>query len=419
MPPTIYKRVFEFLILLFLSKVRLILKGQYNICYKSIPLQKKIGMRSLLFCSFFSLLVISCQKKEVSVVDREKIVNSVTYASGLSIEKFSTYSVVKVANPWPNATAVYTYILYQKGAKIPSQLENFPAIQVPIKSIVVTSTTHIPALELLGVETTLKGFPNTNYVSSEKTRALIDQNKVREIGNNQNLNTEVLLEMQPDVLIGFGVDGEQNTYQQLQKNGLNIIYNGDWTEQNPLGRAEWIKLFGVLYGLEEKADVIFKSIEKNYVEAQKLAQKAKVKPTVLCGAIYQDQWFLPQGNSWAALFIKEANGQYLWSETEGMGSLALSFETVLDKAQNADFWIGPGQFTTFDELLKSNPNYAFFKPVQTKKVYSYSAKKGKTGGVIYYELAFSRPDLVLKDMIKIIHPELMSDYELFFLEQLK
>jgi iron complex transport system substrate-binding protein len=380
---------------------------------------KKIGMRSLLFCSFFSFLVISCQKKEVSVVDREKMGNSVSYASGLSIEKFSTYSVVKVANPWPNSTADYTYILHQEGAKIPSELQNFTAIQVPIKSIVVTSTTHIPALELLGVETTLKGFSNTNYVSSEKTRALIDQKKVREIGNNQNLNTEVLLEMQPDVLIGFGVDGEQNTYRQLQKNGLNIIYNGDWTEQNPLGRAEWIKLFGVLYGLEEKADVIFKSIEKNYVEAQKLAQKAKVKPTVLCGAIYQDQWFLPQGNSWAALFIKEANGQYLWSETEGMGSLALSFETVLDKAQNADFWIGPGQFTTFDELLKSNPNYAFFKPVQTKKVYSYSAKKGKTGGVIYYELAFSRPDLVLKDMIKIIHPELMSDYELFFLEQLK
>ncbi len=380
---------------------------------------KKISMRSLLFFLSFSFLVISCQKKEVVVLEKEKINNAIVYASGLSIEKHATYSIVKVANPWPSSSANYTYVLYQEGAKIPAELEKFTAIQVPIKSIVVTSTTHIPALELLGVETTLRGFPNTNYVSSEKTRALIDQNKVREIGNNQNLNTEVLIEMKPDVLIGFGVDGEQNTYQQLQKNGLNIIYNGDWTEQNPLGRAEWIKLFGALYGMEEKANSIFKSIEKNYLEAQILAQKATLKPTVMCGAIYQDQWYLPQGNSWAALFIKEANGQYLWSETDGTGSLALSFETVLDKAQNADYWIGPGQFTTFDELLKSNPNYAFFKPVQTKKVYSYSSKKGKTGGVIYYELAFSRPDLVLKDIIKIMHPELMPDYELYFLEQLK
>ena len=380
---------------------------------------KKNSMRSLLFVIFSYLFLISCQKKEVVVLDNEKINNAVVYANGLSIEKYATYSVVKVANPWPTTSEKYTYVLYQEGAKIPTDLEKFTAIQVPIKSIVVTSTTHIPALELLGVESTLKGFPNTSYVSSEKTRALIDQNKVREIGNNQNLNTEVLLEMQPEVLIGFGVDGEQNTYQQLQKNGLNIIYNGDWTEQNPLGRAEWIKLFGVLYGMEEKAEAIFKSIEKDYLEAQQLAQKATVKPTVMCGAIYQDQWYLPQGNSWAALFIKEANGQYIWSETKGAGSLALSFETVLDKAQNADYWIGPGQFTTFEELLKSNPNYAFFKPVQTKQVYSYSSKKGKTGGVIYYELAFSRPDLVLKDVIKIMHPELMKEYELFFLEQLK
>jgi iron complex transport system substrate-binding protein len=97
----------------------------------------------------------------------------------------------------------------------------------------------------------------------------------------------------------------------------------------------------------------------------------------------------------------------------------LSFETVLEKAQNADFWIGPGQFSSFEELEKANPNYSYFKAVQAKKVYSFSSKKGKTGGVIYYELASSRPDLVLKDLIKILHPELLPEYDLYFFEQLK
>jgi iron complex transport system substrate-binding protein len=225
--------------------------------------------------------------------------------------------------------------------------------------------------------------------------------------------------MQPDVIIGFGVDGEKKTYDQLQQNGLKILYNGDWTEQHPLGRAEWIQLFGVLFGKDEQADLVFKTLEKDYLEAVKLAQNAHSKPTIFSGAIYQDQWYLPQGKSWAAQFLENAYGNYLWAASEGTGSLSLSFETVLEKAEKADFWIGPGQFTSFEQIEKANPNYKYFKAVQNKNVYSFSSKKGKTGGVIYYELASSRPDLVLKDLIKILHPELVPEYELYFFEKLK
>ncbi|WP_396174324.1 ABC transporter substrate-binding protein [Flavobacterium sp.] len=375
-------------------------------------------MKIRLLFVLYSFFLLACQNnkknEDVSIVAQ----NSIRYANGLSIQKFDTYSVVTVSNPWPTAAKNYTYILHQKGAAIPDSLQNHAAIQVPIRSIVVTSTTHIPVLELLGVENFLVGFPNTNYVSSEKTRALIDAKKVREIGTNQSLNTEVLLDMQPDVIIGFGVDGEKKTYDHLQQNGLKILYNGDWTEQHPLGRAEWIQLFGVLFGVEDKADLVFKKIEKDYFDAVELAKKADSKPTILSGAIYQDQWYLPQGKSWAAQFLDNAHGDYLWKDSGGTGSLSLSFETVLEKAQNADFWIGPGQFSSFEELEKANPNYSYFKAVQTKKVYSFSSKKGKTGGVIYYELASSRPDLVLKDLIKILHPELLPEYDLYFFEQL-
>lgn len=364
-------------------------------------------------------LFFSCQEKQESQIKKQPAENYIRYANRLSIQKYTDFSIVTVSNPWPTSDKKYIYILNQKGAKIPDSLLNYTRIQVPIQSIVVTSTTHIPALELLEVESKLVGFPNTSYISSEKTRALTETGQVREIGNNQSLNIEVLLDMQPDVIIGFGVDGEKKTYDNLQQNGLKVLYNGDWTEQHPLGRSEWIQLFGVLFGLEEKADSIFKTIEKEYQGAIDLVQKATSKPTILSGAIYQDQWYLPQGKSWAAQFLNNAGGIYLWSASEGTGSLSLSFETVLEKAQNADFWIGPGQFTSFEELEKANPNYKYFKAVQNKNVYSFSSKKGKTGGVIYYELAPNRPDVVLKDLIKILHPDLIPGHELYFFEKLK
>lgn len=376
-------------------------------------------MKKYLLLSIFTILFISCQQKPKTINDNTSPENYIRYATRLSIQKYDDFSIVTVSNPWPSAENNYTYILHKQSAQIPDSLQKYSAIQVPIQSIVVTSTTHIPALELLKVEDRLVGFPNTDYISSEKTRTLIETGKVREIGSNQSLNTEVLLDMQPDVIIGFGVDGEKKTYDNLQQNGLKILYNGDWTEQHPLGRAEWIQLFGVLFGLEEKADTVFKTIEKEYQEAVKLAQKATSKPTIFSGAIYQDQWYLPQGKSWAAQFLSNAGGNYLWQDSEGTGSLSLSFETVLEKAQNADFWIGPGQFTSFEQLEKANPNYKYFKAVQNKNVYSFSSKKGKTGGVIYYELASNRPDLVLKDLIKILHPELLKEYELYFFEKLK
>ena len=375
----------------------------------------KIRLLSVLF--IFVLNACQNNKQKETVISSSE--NSIRYATGLSIQKFDDYSIVTVSNPWPTADKNYTYILHKKGVILPDSLQNFTKIQVPIQTIVVTSTTHIPALELLGIEKSLVGFPNTDYVSSEKTRALIENGKVREIGTNQSLNTEVLLDMQPDVIIGFGVDGEKKAYDQLQQNGLKILYNGDWTEQHPLGRAEWIQLFGVLFELEEKADLVFKTIENEYLETVKLAKNAQNKPTILSGAIYQDQWYLPQGNSWAAQFLENAHANYLWAASEGTGSLSLSFETVFEKAETADFWIGPGQFTSFEELQNSNPNYSYFKAVQNKTVYSFSSKKGKTGGVIYYELASNRPDLVLKDLVKILHPELLPEYELYFFERLK
>ncbi|MBS1533808.1 MAG: ABC transporter substrate-binding protein [Bacteroidetes bacterium] len=375
--------------------------------------------RIYLFLIALSLFLGACQPSKKSETTALNLSNSIKYAQGLSIQKGKGYSVVKISNPWPNAKETFTYILKEKNAIIPESLRKFTQIQVPVQTIVVTSTTHIPSLEMLGVEKTLAGFPQLDYISSTKVRALIDAHKIKELGTNQNLNTEALLDLQPDLIVGYGIDGVHPSLDILQKSGLKVMFNGDWNETTPLGKAEWIKFFGALYGKEKLAEQIFSTIEKSYLETLKKVQKTKIRPTVLAGALYENQWYLPHGNSWGSLFIKDAGAHYLWADSKGTGSLSLSFETVLEKAVHADFWIGPSQYTSLAEMQKDQPHYAEFKAFKNKQVYSYSNKKGATGGLIFYEWAPNRPDWVLQDMVKIFHPELMPNYEFHFFEQLK
>ena len=370
-----------------------------------------------------SLIIVfsftECKKnKSTDNNDLNLTKSSIRYAKGFTITKYEGFSVLKITNPWPKANKIYTYVLKEKNGIIPDSLINFTTINIPIQSVIVTSTTHIPSLEMLGVTNSLIGFPNLNFVSSSEIRARIEAKKVKEIGREQNLNTEVILDLNPDLIIGFGIDNNNPTYDNLEKSGLKVIFNGDWNEQSPLGKAEWIKFFGVLYGLNKKATTIFNQIEKDYNSTVLLAKNAITKPIILCGEMYENVWYMPQGNSWSSLFLKDAKTDYLWANTPGTGSLSLPFETVLEKAQKAEYWF-QGSFSSFAEMQNSNIHYIQFNAFKNKKIYSFSGKKGITGGILFYELAGNRPDLVLKDIIKIVHPELLPDYELFFYRKLK
>ena len=380
-------------------------------------------MKSIFLRIVLSLLLLpffGCKQNNTISVDTMAFSkNSIQYAKGLKIYKHLGFSIVKITNPWPEAKEGFTYILQEKNGIVPDSLKQFPTISIPIQSIVVTSTTHIPALELLGVENTLVGFPDTAYISSVKTRRLIDAGKVREVGVNENLNTEVLIDMKPDVIVGFGLNNSNPTLDNLQKSGLKVMLNGDWTEQSPLGKAEWIKFFGALYGLDSKANTLFSKIEKEYNSTLALAKKAITKPTVLSGAMYQKIWYVPQGESWVSLFLKDARSNYLWSNTKGIGSLALPFEVILEKAKDADFWIAPGDYSSLKQMSESNPHYSQFDSFKNKKVYSYAVNKGEKGGILYFEWSPTRPDWVLKDLIKIFHPELLPHHKLFFFTKLE
>ena len=250
----------------------------------------------VLLLAFISLLFVQCKYKTNSApaVSSE---NTVQYAKGFSIQNYQGYSVVTVKNPWPKATKIYKYILKEKSGIVPDSLQQNTIISVPVKSIVVTSTTHIPSLEMLDAANTLVGFPHLDYISSEKVRARIEAGKIKELGMNQSLNTEVILNLQPDVIIGYGIDNNNPTLDNLQKSGLKVMLNGDWNEETPLGKAEWIKLFGALYDKQKEANELFIKIEQDYWKTIKIVKNATTSPTVLAGDMFEDRWYLPDRKS--------------------------------------------------------------------------------------------------------------------------
>lgn len=376
-------------------------------------------MKNLKISALFVLLMISfsCKKEVDNTAKETQIKSTIKYAKGFDIVNENGVKKLLIKSAYQNSDKVFGYIIKSK-----KDTKEHPqnTIFTPIHKIVVTSTTHIPMVELLNEETSIIGFPHAKYVSSEKTRALIDAGKIIEIGKEGFLNTEILLDLQPELIVGYSVSSADKSLTTLEKTGINVVYNGDWLEETPLGRAEWIKFFGVLFDKEKLADSIFKEIETNYLKAKKIALKSSKKPTILSGAIMsKDIWNLPAGESFIAQFLKDANLTYLWQESQGKGSLSLSFESVFEKAQNADFWISPGYFTSKEQMLASNKIYTKFNAFKNNKMYTPSTKQGKTGGVIYFELAPTRPDLVLKDIIKITKPSLLPNYHLTFFEKMK
>lgn len=368
-------------------------------------------MKQIIKILVISFLLIQCKKEDKRKTETA-IKSNITYAKNFDIVNENGQKTLIIKKVFQNSEKQFKYILGNKNG--------LNELKIPVKKLVVTSTSHIPMIELLNAEKTLVGFPHTKYVSSKKTRNLIKNGHITELGSEQSINTEKLLELEPNLVVGFSLHPNNKLYNNIKKIGIPVVFNGEWLEETPLGRAEWIKFFGVLLGKEKEADSIFKSIEKSYLTTKKIATKTtKKKPTILSGSLFKDVWNVPAGESFMAKFLDDANLNYLWKNTKGTGSLQLNLESVLDKGKNADFWIGAGLYQTKEQLLNANKHYAEFTPVIKNNVYTIGNKRGETGGLIYFEIAPVRPDLVLKDLIKITQPELLPNYEFTFFEKMK
>jgi iron complex transport system substrate-binding protein len=167
------------------------------------------------------------------------------------------------------------------------------------------------------------------------------------------------------------------------------------------------------------ADSIFQQIESAYTGTQHLVENVPYKPTVMSGIVYGDTWFLPGGRNYAAQLFKDAGCTYLWSDTESNGFLELSFESVYEKALHADLWIGVASFQSLREIEEADERYTKFDSFKTGNVYTYDYRKGAKGGSEYLELGYLRPDLILNDLVKITHPEILPGYSLYFYKKLQ
>lgn len=343
----------------------------------------------------------------------------IEYAQQFSIAYEDGYKLIEVLQPYPGAEKGFRYLLLPRGQEAPAGITADAVVQIPVKEMVSLSTTHIPALDMLEAEEVLTGFPTTDLISTPTMRRRIDEGEIRELGAANGLNIEGLMELSPDLVMAYGMGPQDKSLRSLERTGIPVVLNADYMEQNPLGRAEWIKFMAAFLNKEKAADSIFTHIKNRYDSLASLTENIAERPTVFSGLVYSGTWYMPGGKNWSAQFFSDAGGDYLWSDNSETGSLQLSFESVFERAHDADYWIGVGNIPSLRALAEADSRYSKFKAWKEGQVYTYTARLGEKGGNEYLELGYSRPDMVLADLIKILHPELLPGYEMYFYERLK
>jgi iron complex transport system substrate-binding protein len=368
----------------------------------------------IIFC--FSLLVIACspEKKTENPSAADASLTTLHYAEGFTVSYQGNTKRIEVTRPFQGATKGYSYLLVPKTDSVPEHPADVRVIRIPISSIVCTSTTHIPLLDYLNESEKLIGFPSTDYISSEKTRRLIDAGKVEDLGVDKGINMERLAMLKPEMIMGYTMSNDYGQFKKIEELGIPAVINAEYLEKHPLGRAEWIKFMAMFFNKEKEADSVFKIIEKSYLDTKALCESIDKRPTVLSGVVYGDAWFMPGGQNYAARILKDAGCDYLWASDTTSGFLELSFESVYSKAFEADRWIGVGSFSSRAEIKAADERYAKLKPFRENQIYSYNARKGAKGGSEFLELGYLRPDIILKDLVRIAHPDLLPEHQLFF-----
>ncbi len=337
-----------------------------------------------------------------------------TYADGLAVEYHDNYKVVEVTAPWPGATETYQYLLVQCGTPAPEGFDGIQVIEVPVNTMVAMSTTLIPHLDSMGVLDRLVGLDSFAYVNNPTVREMIDAGKLAEIGFGTEMNVEVALDLDPEMIMAH-VTGtpEYDSAPPLIEAGLPVVISGDWVEEVPLGRAEWIKYVSLFFNTEAQANAVFSEIETQYNEVAPLARAAADKPTVLADAPYQGTWYIPGGQSYTAQLFKDAGADYLWADDTTSGSLlTLDFEVVFDVAQDADVWVN-ANFTSLEEMAATDERFMEFAAYQNGNVYGHNKRQTEYGND-FFESGAAQPHIVLLDLIKIFHPELVPDHEFYY-----
>ena len=341
------------------------------------------------------------------------------YAKIFNIINHKDYKTVYVFNyPEKDTLARYVFALHQ--TQLPDSITNgYSVIRVPIRNIVTLSSSYVGALEVLDLRDKLVGTSNLTYYWDEGIQKRIAEGKVAEVGMGMDANVEQIIALHPDMVMRNHFD-KVNSDGRLDKVGIQSILNNEWLESNLLARAEWLKVVGLLFCKSMRADSIYNEIEKKYYEASAIANTTTKKPTILFGQDFKGSWSIPSETSYVAAMLKDVNATYRGSKGPGT-SVPYSFEKVYEEHRDDDIWLSwkSGEFNTKADFIKDNERYASFKAFQTGNLFMNNKRTKPGGGNDFWESGVYRPDIVISDLVKIIHPELLPDYETVYWQQLK
>jgi len=338
---------------------------------------------------------------------------NVNYANGFSLEYHNSFKILTINAT--DSTADQSFVLVQCGAPIPDTI--FPTITIPIESVFLSSTTQYPSFIELGSVAKIKGIGQAAFISSKEIIDHVKTNEVVEFAANFEVGTEVVIESNPDVLMSNGFSDP--AYTKLAELNIPVINWMDWQETSALGRAEWMLVTSSLLNQELTSKSFINTIVKNYEEITERAAQARSDVVALAGSAFQGTFYAPGGASYVANLLKDANIEYVWSQTPDTGSLYLDLESVIAEGVTADIWINaPTQWTTIEEGLSEDPRYGELESVKQSNVWTHTLLVNEQGADDYFERAASRPDLLLADLVKIAHPDLMNEHRFEWYQQL-
>jgi iron complex transport system substrate-binding protein len=350
-------------------------------------------------------------------VDYYPVKSEITSATNFSISYHDSYQVLTVPQPTEGA-APAEYVLVRCGAPTPElagELAGAQVVTTPVTSLYSASTTHLPFLVELDQLDALTGVGTKGFISEKQVQDRVAEPGVVEFSPTGSIDAEAVIAGKPQVLITAGYDDPG--YAVIQSAGIPVLANADWLENDPLGRAEYLKYFAALTGTEQQAGQAFQTVEQSYQRiADSAANAAKVP--VVPGQPFQGTWYVPGGASYTARLITDAGGTTAWADDTGTGSIATDLETVLAKAGTAPAALASTTWTTRADALADEPRLAEFTAYQTGNAWNAAKDVTPAGGNNFYELGVARPDLVLGDLVAILHPELAPNHDFAFYLQL-
>ena len=263
-------------------------------------------------------------------------------------------------------------------------------VKEPFRRVVVLSSAQIGFMARLGVTDRIVGVGEGKYIVDSTLLARVAAGEVAEVGNGPSISLEKVVALKPDLVMTFATGGSHDDYERLQPLGIPLFVTSEWQESDPLAKLEWIKLFGMMFGVDSLALAIYEQTKTDYLSSLVSPLSSKTSPLVLAGMAFGGVWYAPGGNSYTAHLIRAAGGRYLW-EGDTTREMKFSLEEVVMLADSADVWVNPGAFGTVEEILSTEPRVKDFRAFREKRVCQNDGRKGPGGGNDFYESAVARP----------------------------